>query len=72
MKDGLQNVSLDRVLMRIKDVMSILSSIISIITMVLGGLWITFKFINAQNEQQKMMNLIIQSRMPRHSDAQRN
>jgi hypothetical protein len=70
MKDGLQNVPLDRWLMRIKDVCSILSSIFSTASVIIGILWIGFKFIAAQaeqqrilNDQQKVMNMLLQGQV---------
>jgi len=69
-KDGLQNVPIDRWLMRIKDVCSILSSLLSAASVIIGILWIGFKFIAAQaeqqrvlNDQQKMLNMLVQERV---------
>jgi len=59
MKDGLQNVSFDRILMRAKDIMSIISSILTIVTVVFSAMWMSFKFIESQNEQQKILNEVI-------------
>ncbi len=63
MKDGLQNVSFDRILMRVKDITSIVCNLLTIVTAVLTALWISFKTIEAQAEQQKVLTELI-ARMP--------
>lgn len=45
--------------MRIKDIASIISSLLTIITVISGALWISFKFIESQNEQQKIINELL-------------
>jgi len=59
LKDGLQNISFDRVLMRIKDITSIISNILTIFTVIFTAIWISFKFIESQNEQQKIINQLL-------------
>ena len=56
MKDGLQDISFDRILMRIKDVTSILSNIVTILTVLGTALWMSFKFVESQTEQQKIIS----------------
>lgn len=59
MKDGLQDVSFDRILMRIKDITSIGCNLITMLTAIVTALWISFKFIDSQNKQQQMFNDLI-------------
>ena len=59
MKDGLQNVPIDRWLMRFKDITSIACNLITILTVIATALWVSFKFIESQNEQQKVVNELI-------------
>lgn len=63
MKDGLQNVPIDRWLMRVKDICSILSSIGSMLIQIVAVMWIAFKFIETQNKQQEMLNTLLQNQM---------
>lgn len=63
MRDGLQNVPFDRWLMRAKDITSILCNVLTIFTAIITALWISFKTIEAQNEQQKILNDLI-TRLP--------
>ncbi len=63
MKDGLQNVSFDRVLMRVKDITSIVCNLITIGTVVLTALWFSFKQLQSQADQQKMYAELI-TRLP--------
>lgn len=59
MRDGLQNISFDRVLMRIKDITAIISNFLTIATVISTALWISFKFIESQNQQQKIIDEFI-------------
>jgi hypothetical protein len=59
MKDGLQNISFDRILMRLKDITSIGCNLITMLTAIITALWISFKFIDSQNRQQQMINDLV-------------
>jgi hypothetical protein len=55
LKDGLQGVPFDRWLMRVKDIIQIITSLITMFTMIFGGLWLAFKFIQTQNQIQEVL-----------------
>lgn len=59
MRDGLQDISFDRILMRVKDITSIACNMLTIATVISTALWVSFKFIESQNEQQKALNELI-------------
>jgi hypothetical protein len=69
--DGLQNISFDRILMRTKDIISIITSLVSILVMIVGGLWISFKFIETQNQQQQVINSLLQNQLQQQEYAKR-
>lgn len=59
MQDGKQNVPFDRILMRIKDITSIACNLLTVFTAIITALWLGLKFIESQNEQQKVLSEII-------------
>lgn len=63
MQDGKQNVPFDRILMRVKDITSIISSILTIITVIMSALWLGFKQMQSTADNQRMIAEVI-TRLP--------
>lgn len=63
LSDKKQGVPFDRTLMRIKDITSIICNLLTICTAILTALWLSFKQLQSQADQQRF-NAEIIARLP--------